>query len=250
MRVSISFQTFENQIHVCKNNDSHHRLSRGCKGWPPVEQQQEQGCSVSALAWRLCYQWRPAVLGSVAPGPAEIAQWDVLRKTHILSYKCLLSWNHTLVFHESWWTSAWLNLDLNDPWKHIGAIQTRTNICLLQMVESDSMKRAPWPVVTYINPLPLREASKLKTQVERCLPSQPVVLNFHIPTEEAHFMCTDTHKHARVIIVWKKPPENMILVLVRFGGHDWALPKYDRMRSQSSSWPNNLHLPRQPSRQS
>lgn len=33
------------------------------------------------------------------------------------------------------------------------------------MVESDSMKRAPWPVVTYINPLPLREASKFKTQV-------------------------------------------------------------------------------------
>lgn len=209
MRVSISFQTFENQSHVCKNNDSRHRLSRGCKGWPPVEQQQEQGCSVSALAWWLCYQWWPAVLGSVAPGPAEIAQWDVLRKTHILSYKSLLSWNHTFIVSWVLMNIAMVKTISERSSKTYAAIQTRNNICLLQMVESDSMKRAPWPVVTYINPLPLREASKFKTQVERCLPSQPAVLNFHIPTEEAHFMCTDTHKHTHVIIVWKKLPENM-----------------------------------------
>lgn len=93
------------------------------------------------------------------------------------------------------------------------------------MVESNSMKKASWPVVTYINPLPLREASDFKTQVERCLPAQPVVLNFHIPTKEVHFTCIDTHKHAHVIIAWKKLPQNTIFVHVTYDGHSWALPK-------------------------
>lgn len=39
----------------------------------------------------------------------------------------------------------------------------------------------PWPLETYINPSSLTGLSVFKVQVEGCLPSQPVVLNFHIP---------------------------------------------------------------------
>lgn len=49
---------------------------------------------------------------------------------------------------------------------------------------SVQLPEPPWPLVTYINPLSLMGLSVFKVQVERRLPSQPVVLNFHIPNRE------------------------------------------------------------------
>lgn len=82
--------------------DSHHRLTKGLGVWlrPPEEQQRGRACPVWALPWRPHCWWQPAVPGSVAPGLAETALWDVLSKKHntktFSNYRFQLCCNHIL----------------------------------------------------------------------------------------------------------------------------------------------------------
>lgn len=71
----------------------------------------------------------------------------------------------------------------------------------------------PWPLETYINPSSLTGFSVFKVQVEGCLPSQPVVLNFHIPHWE---VCKfNVHEHTQTYVC---PHSKWIMACEKEGG--------------------------------
>lgn len=108
------------------------------------------------------------------------------QETQHTNYRSQLYYNHiftvcfTLMNTVSMWSHS--TFDLPSTTK-IFRLQAGSYIGLLQMVHCSSPSPS-WPLVTCANPLSLTGLCVFKVQVERCLSSQPVVLNIHIPKGE------------------------------------------------------------------